>query len=82
MIAVVLFFVIFWIWLFEDKEIDGEMLLQADQSVFDELSINSLRKNALLNKYNEDLKSQVFNILITRFTFLYMTGYQLSMVDF
>ena len=29
------------------------MLLQADQSVFDELGINALRKTALLNKCKE-----------------------------
>ena len=49
----VLFYIFFWIQLFEDKEIDGEMLLQADQSVFDELGINALRKTALLNKCKE-----------------------------
>ena len=69
--------------MFEDKEIDSEMLLEANQSVFDELGINSLRKTALLNKCKEwALKSQLFNMLITIITFLYMTGYQLNMLDY
>ena len=58
------------------------MLLQADQSVFDELGINSLRKTALLNKCKESgLESQVLKY-VNYNNYIFAHEYKLSIFDY